>query len=70
LARNNTRRAHGIRRDGSKGLNQMTQTPKEQDKPDNPPYSGGEDETTQNRKSKPGKNEPPVDESDEGPSAG
>jgi hypothetical protein len=58
-----------IRRDESKEFNQMTQAPKKQDKPNDPPYSGGEDETTQNRKPTPGKNEPPVDESDDGPSA-
>jgi hypothetical protein len=46
----------------------MTQTPKKQDKPSDPPYSGGEDETT-NRKSKPGSTEPPVDETDDGPGA-
>lgn len=48
----------------------MTQAPKKQDKPNDPPCSGGEDETTQNRKAKPGANEPPVDESDDGPSSG
>lgn len=48
----------------------MTNKPKQQDKPNDPPYSGGEDETTQNRKSKPGADEPPVDETDDGPSAG
>jgi hypothetical protein len=48
----------------------MTDIPKKQDKPNDPPYSGGEDETTRNRKSKPGANEPPVDESDDGPSGG
>jgi hypothetical protein len=46
---------------------QMTQAPKKQDKPSDPPYSGGEDETVKNSKIKPGENEPPVDESDEGP---
>jgi hypothetical protein len=54
----------------NQGINEMPPAPKQQDKPNDPPYSGGEDETTQNRKSKPGDNEPPVDESDEGPSAG
>jgi hypothetical protein len=52
-----------------KEFTQMTQAPNKQDKPNDPPYSGGEDEATQNRKSKPGENEPPVDESDDGPSA-
>jgi hypothetical protein len=47
----------------------MTDLTKKQDKPNDPPCSGGEDETTQNRKAKPGANEPPVDESDNGPSA-
>jgi hypothetical protein len=45
---------------------QMTQVPKKQDKPDEPPYPGGEDEDT---KSGPEVKEPPVDESDDGPSS-
>jgi hypothetical protein len=48
----------------------MTQAPKKQDKPNDPAYSGGEDETIKDRKPNPGSNEPPVDESDDGPSAG
>jgi hypothetical protein len=65
----NSRRAHDVRRNESKEFNQMTQAPKEQDKPRDPPYSGGEDEKTENRKAKAGVNEPPVDESDDGRSA-
>jgi hypothetical protein len=62
--------AHNIPRDESKEFNQMTQAPKKQDKPTDPAYAGGEDETIQNRKSTPGENEPPVDETDDGPAAG
>jgi hypothetical protein len=47
----------------------MTEVPNKQNKPNDPSYSGGEDETTENRKPKPGADEPPVDESDDGPSA-
>ena len=54
----------------SKRSEQMTQASKQQDKPSDPPYSGGEDETVKNRKIKPSENEPPIDESDDGPSAG
>ena len=43
----------------------MTDKPKTPDKPKDPPYSGGEDEETRN----PAVKEPPVDESDDGPSA-
>jgi hypothetical protein len=48
----------------------MTQVPSKQNKPNDPPYAGGEGEMTENQKTKPGANEPPVDESDDGPSAG
>lgn len=43
----------------------MTDKPKTLDKPNDPPSSGGEDEQTRNPEVK----EPPVDESDDGPSA-
>jgi hypothetical protein len=43
----------------------MTPAPKKQDKPNDPPCSGGEDEET---KSGPEVKEPPVDETDDGPS--
>jgi hypothetical protein len=45
----------------------MTQATNRQDKPNDPPYAGGEDESSKNGKSKPGANEPPVDETDDGP---
>jgi hypothetical protein len=48
----------------------MAQAPNQPNKPNDPPYSGGEDETTKKGKPKPGANEPPVDETDDGPSAG
>lgn len=44
----------------------MTQAPKKQDKPKDPPYPGGEDE---DMKSGPEVKEPPVDETDDGPAA-
>jgi hypothetical protein len=40
---------------------------KQSDKPNDPAYSGGEDEGTKKSQSQP--SEPPVDESDEGPSS-
>lgn len=49
----------------NKGINQMTQAPKKPDKPTDPPYPGGEDE---DMKSGPEVKEPPVDETDDGPS--
>ena len=42
----------------------MTDMLKKQDKPNDPPYAGGEDETARNHQP-----DPPVDESDEGPGA-
>jgi hypothetical protein len=42
----------------------MPDTPKKQDKPADPAYPGGEDE---DMKSGPEVKEPPVDESDDGP---
>jgi hypothetical protein len=50
--------------DSNTGISPMTDKPKTTDKPKDPPYSGGEDEETSN----PAVKEPPVDESDEGPS--
>jgi hypothetical protein len=47
----------------------MTQSPNKQNKPNDPPYSGGEDETVKRHRPRPGENEPPVDDSDDGPSA-
>jgi hypothetical protein len=44
----------------------MTDKPKTPDKPKDPPYSGGEDEATTRN---PAVKEPPVDESDDGPSS-
>jgi hypothetical protein len=43
----------------------MPDTPKKTDKPDDPRYSGGEDENDRKSESQP--TEPPVDETDEGP---
>jgi hypothetical protein len=43
----------------------MTEKPKNSDKPKDPPYAGGEDE--EGNKSPSQIEEPPVDESDEGP---
>jgi hypothetical protein len=43
----------------------MTEKPKQSDKPKDPPYAGGEDE--EGNKSPSRIEEPPVDESDEGP---
>jgi hypothetical protein len=43
----------------------MAQAPKKQDKPTDPPYPGGEDE---DMKSGPEVKEPPVDETEDGPS--
>jgi hypothetical protein len=48
----------------------MTQTQNKSNKPNDPPYAGGEDESKKNQNTKPGATEPPVDESDDGPSAG
>jgi hypothetical protein len=46
----------------------MTQLPHTPNKPNDPPYSGGEDESTKSQKPTPEAREPPVDENDDGPS--
>ena len=47
----------------------MIDTPKKHDKPNDPPYSGGEDESGKDEETKREVNDSPVDESDDDPSA-
>jgi hypothetical protein len=45
----------------------MPNIPKKQDKPNDPPYAGGEDEAGKDQEPKHEANDFPVDETDDGP---